>query len=157
MLVPAFTGLGAPWWDSAARGAVLGLTRDSGPAELAAAAIDAAAHGTDDLLAAMAAVSPAGLESLRIDGGMAGSRRFAQRLADLAGVTVERADYTEATALGAAMFAGVAAGLFDLEGAAQLRPEAERFEPKLPQESRDAARRRWREAVGRVVAAPDGG
>jgi glycerol kinase len=148
---PAFTGLGAPWWDSEARGAVLGLTRDSGPAELAAAAIDSAAHQMDDLLGAMRTDFPDGLGALRIDGGMAGSRSFARRLADLTGVAVERADYTEATALGAALFAGVGAGLFDMEAAARLRPEAERLEPEMARGARAAARERWLAAVARVV------
>jgi glycerol kinase len=150
-VVPAFTGLGAPWWDSDARGAAFGLTRDTGPAELAAAAIDSAAHQMGDLLEAMRADFPAGLDALRIDGGMAGSRHFAQRLADLTGVAVERADYTEATALGAALFAGVGAGLWNLETAARLRPEAERFEPVLDASARNAWRARWLDAVGRVV------
>lgn len=158
VLVPAFTGLGAPWWDSEARGALLGLTRDGGPAEIAAAALDAAAHQTGDLLEAMRSDFPGALadgSALRIDGGMAGSAAFAQRLADLTGAPVDRADYTEATALGAAMFAGVGAGLFqDLEAAARLRPEAERFTPRLAQGEREAARRRWLDAVGRVVGRP---
>ena len=150
VLAPAFTGLGAPWWDSEARGALVGLTRDSGRAEVAAAAIDSAAHQMGDLLDAMRRDLP-GMGALRIDGGMAGSRGFAQRLADLTGVVVERADYQEATALGAALFAGVGAGLWDMEAAARLRPEAERFEPRLADEARVSLRARWLEAVGRVV------
>lgn len=157
VLAPAFTGLGAPWWDSQARGAVFGLTRDSGRAEVAAAALDSAAHGVGDLLEAMARDLPEFAElrgALRIDGGMAGSRGFAQRLSDLTGAAVERADYTEATALGAALFAGVGAGLWDMEAAADLRPAAERFEPRLAPGPREAARARWRDAVGRVVGGP---
>jgi glycerol kinase len=151
VMVPAFTGLGAPWWDSEARGAILGLVRDSGRAEIAAAAIDSAAHQMGDLLQAMAADAPdAGV--LRIDGGMAGSGRFAQRLADLTGVIVERSDETEATALGAALFAGVGVGLWDMEGAARLRPKAQRFEPQLASPAREAARTLWLGAVARVVS-----
>ena len=150
VLAPAFTGLGAPWWDSDARGAVLGLTRDSGRAEIAAASIDAAAHGMGDLLEVMAAEAN-GHGTLRIDGGMAGSRRFAQRLADITGAEVERSDTTEATAWGAALFAAVGAGLLDMPGAAALRPGAELFTPEAPPDERAPARTRWREAVGRVV------
>jgi glycerol kinase len=155
MLVPAFTGLGAPWWDSAARGALFGMTRDTGLAEIAAAAIDSAAHQTGDVLEAMRGDFPECLPegaALRIDGGMATSAAFAQRLADLTGVAVDRADYTEATALGAAMIAGVGAGVFpSLEAAAALRPKTERFTPALSPERRQAARARWLDAVGRVV------
>ena len=155
VLVPAFTGLGAPWWDSGARGALVGMTRDTGLAEIAAAAIDSAAHQTGDILEAMRADFPDCLPPgawLRIDGGMASSAAFAQRLADLTGVPVDRADYTETTALGAAMYAGLGAGLFDSpEAASALRPETERFTPALSQEGRRAARSRWLEAVGRVV------
>ena len=153
LLAPAFTGLGAPWWDSEARGALLGLTRDSGRAEIAAAAIDSAAHQMGDLLEAMGRDAP-GMGALRIDGGMARSGGFAQRLADLTGVALERADYQEATALGAALFAGVGAGLWDMQAAARLRPDAERFEPRMPDEARAALRARWLEAVGRVVGRP---
>jgi len=158
VLVPAFTGLGAPWWDSAARGALHGLTRDSGPAEVAAAALDAAAHQTGDLLAAMRADFPRMLAdgaALRIDGGMAGGAAFAQRLADLTGAPVDRADYTDATALGAALFAAVGAGLLDgAEAAAPLRPAAERIQPRLEPAERERARARWLDAIGRVVAGP---
>jgi glycerol kinase len=160
ILVPAFTGLGAPWWDSEARGALFGLTRDSSLPEIAAAAIDAAAHQTGDLLEAMRAAFPAALGGdapLRIDGGMAGSRAFAARLADLTGAAVDRADYTEATALGAAMFAGIGAGLLaGPEEAARMRPEAETFRPKMNAEARAAARSRWLDAVGRVVGRAPG-
>ncbi|MDP8916942.1 MAG: glycerol kinase GlpK [Pseudomonadota bacterium] len=156
VLVPAFTGLGAPWWDSGARGALVGMTRDTGLAEIAAAAIDSAAHQTGDILEAMRADFPDCLPpgaGLRIDGGMASSPAFAQRLADLTGVPVDRADYTETTALGAAMFAGLGAGVFEtVEAASALRPQTERFTPALPADQRQAARGRWLEAVGRVVS-----
>lgn len=158
VLVPAFTGLGAPWWDSGARGALLGMTRDTGLAEIAAAAIDSAAHQTGDVLDAMRTDFPDCLPDgagLRIDGGMATSASFAQRLADLTGVAVDRADYTEATALGAAMFAGVGVGLFEsVEVASRLRPDVERFMPALSVARRATARARWLDALGRVVSPP---
>jgi len=154
VLVPAFTGLGAPWWDAGARGALLGLTRDSGLAEIAQAAFDACALQTRDLIEAMRADAPgafaAGAE-MRIDGGMSRSVWFSQRLADLTGVGVCRATYREATALGASLFAGVGAGVFsDLEAAAQARLKTENFTPRMPAGRRDAAHRRWLDAVDRV-------
>ena len=152
MMVPAFTGLGAPYWDAGARGAILGLTRDAGLAEIAAAAFDATALQTRDLIEAMGA--DAGFSfggPLRIDGGMAKSRWFAQRLADLTGLGVDRAAEAEATARGAALFAAIGAGLIpDAEATAKLRPAPESFAPMLDDQGRDGAYRRWSEAVARV-------
>jgi glycerol kinase len=157
MLVPAFTGLGAPWWDPEARGAIFGLTRDSGLPEIAQACFDASALQTRDLIEAMRADAPeafhGGVE-LRIDGGMSRSEGFGQRLADLTGVDVARAAYQETTALGAALFAGVGAGVFtDIEAAAKARPETEGFAPELGQHRREAAYARWLDAVARVRTA----
>jgi glycerol kinase len=154
VLAPAFTGLGAPWWDPNARGAIFGLTRDTGLAEIAQAAFDAAALQTRDLIEAMRADAPeafhGGVE-LRIDGGMSQSRGFGQRVADLVGVGVARAHYQETTALGAALFAGLGAGIYpDLETAAQARPETDACTPKLAHHAREAAYARWLDAVGRV-------
>ena len=156
IFVPAFTGLGAPWWSSEARGAVTGLTRDTGLAEIAAAAFDAAAWQTDDLVEAMRGDAPDAFGTgavLRIDGGMAVSARFPQRLADLTGLPVARARYPETTALGAALFAGLGAGVFStLEEAAQARPAAEDIRPALAPEHRAGMRARWRAAVARTAA-----
>jgi glycerol kinase len=154
VLVPAFTGLGAPWWDPNARGGLFGLTRDSGLAEIAQACLDASALQTRDLIEAMRADAPeaflGGVE-LRIDGGMARSPRFAQRLADLTGVGVARAAYQETTALGAALFAGLGAGLYpDAQTAARARPHTEAFAPELGHHSREAAYARWLDCVARV-------
>jgi glycerol kinase len=154
LLVPAFTGLGAPWWDPDARGAVFGLTRDSGLPEIAQACFDASALQTRDLVEAMRADAPQafhGAVELRIDGGMSRSARFAQRLADLTGVGVCRAHYLETTALGAAMFAGLGAGIHsDLDAAAQARPATDAFHPELDLHSREARYARWLDAVARV-------
>jgi glycerol kinase len=154
VLVPAFTGLGAPWWDANARGAILGLTRDSGLAEIAQAAFDACALQTRDLIEAMRADAPsafaAGAE-IRIDGGMSRSAWFSQRLADLTGVGVGRATYQETTALGAALFAGVGAGVYaDVTEAAASRPKTEAFASALENHKREAAYARWLDAVSRV-------
>ncbi|WP_293678600.1 glycerol kinase GlpK [uncultured Phenylobacterium sp.] len=154
VLVPAFTGLGAPWWDANARGALFGLTRDAGLPEIARAAFDACALQTRDLIEAMRADAPqafAGQAELRIDGGMAKSPWFSQRLADLTGVSVCRAAYQETTALGAALFAGVGAGVYrDVEDAAASRPKTEGFTPALGRQAREGAYARWLDAVARV-------
>jgi len=154
VMVPAFTGLGAPWWDANARGAIFGLTRDAGLPEIAAAVLDASALQTRDLIEAMRADAPdvfKGRVELRIDGGMARSAWFSQRLADLTGVDVGRATYQETTALGAALFAGVGAGVYaDVEEAAGARPPVEAFAPVLGRHGREAAYARWLDAVARV-------
>ncbi len=153
-MTPAFTGLGAPWWDAGARGAIFGLTRDVGLAEIADAAYDACAFQTRDLIEAMRADVPHafGAQSeLRIDGGMASSPWFTQRLADLCGQKVQRVTYQEATALGAALFAGLGAGVFSsLEEAAAVRPQAEGFAPAMDVHAREAAYARWLDAVART-------
>jgi len=154
VMVPAFTGLGAPWWDAKARGAIFGLTRDAGLAEIAHAAFDACALQTRDLIEAMRADASGAFGQdveLRIDGGMARSAWFSQRLSDLAGVAVARASYQEMTALGAALFAGQGAGIYSsLEAAAAVRPAAEPFTPALDGHRREAAYARWLDAVARV-------
>ena len=154
VMVPAFTGLGAPWWDADARGALFGMTRDTGLAEIAQAALDACALQTRDLVEAMRADAPeafgAGVE-LRIDGGMSRSAWFSQRLADLTGIAVGRATYQETTALGAALFAGLGIGVYaDAEAAAAARPATEPYAPKLDKHHREAAYARWLDAVARV-------
>lgn len=157
VLVPAFTGLGAPWWDANARGAIFGLTRDAGRAEIARAAFDACALQTRDLIEAMRADAPAafhGQVELRIDGGMSRSSWFAQRLADLTGVSVCRATYQETTALGAALFAGLGAGIYSsLEDAAGARPKTDGHKPALAADPRERAYALWLDAVNRVRSA----
>ncbi|HEY9237105.1 MAG TPA: glycerol kinase GlpK [Phenylobacterium sp.] len=154
VMVPAFTGLGAPWWDANARGALFGMTRDTGLAEIAHAAFDACALQTRDLIEAMRADAPGAFGKdveLRIDGGMSRSAWFSQRLADLTGIAVGRASYLETTALGAALFAGIGAGVYaDATEAAAARPSTERLEPALNTHAREAAYARWLDAVARV-------
>jgi len=154
VLAPAFTGLGAPWWDAEARGGIFGLTRDSGLAEIAEAAFDASALQTRDLIEAMRADAPdvfAGEIEMRIDGGMSKSRWFAQRLADLTGIHVCRATYRETTALGAALFAGLGASIYrDVEEAAAARPQTEGFDPAMDLHLRESAYARWLDAVMRI-------
>ena len=156
-MVPAFVGLGAPYWDADARGAIVGLTRDSGLAEIAKAGLESVCFQTRDLLEAMAAdMSAAGLGSpaaLRVDGGMVVNDLFCQWLADLTGRPIERPQVVETTALGAAYLAGLGAGLYASldEIAAGWRCER-RFEPKISADERDAKYAGWKEAVGRVLS-----
>jgi len=152
--VPAFTGLGAPYWDAGARGAILGLTRDAGAAEIARAALDAVCYQTRDLLDAMlrdARRARLKLRTLKVDGGMVANDAFCQRLADLTGLAVVRPRVTETTALGAALLAGLGAGLFrDANEIARLWALDRRFTPRMTAQARDRAWRGWREAVRRV-------
>jgi glycerol kinase len=154
VLVPAFTGLGAPWWDAGARGAIFGLTRDSGLPEIAQAAFDACALQTRDLIEAMRADAPQAFQGgaeMRIDGGMSRSAWFSQRLADLTGISVGRAAYQETTALGAALFAGVGAGVYaNVAEAADARPSTEAYTPQMAGHLREAVYARWLDAVARV-------
>ena len=160
--VPAFTGLGAPYWDPDARGAILGLTRDAGAAEIARAALDAVCYQTRDLLEAMARdMAAAGLgkpAALKVDGGMVGNDWFCQRLADLTGLSVERPKVIETTALGAAFLAGLAAGLFrDTADIAARWALDRRFEPSLAASTRDTLYDGWQRAVSRMRTSEDGG
>jgi glycerol kinase len=153
VVVPAFTGLGAPWWDAEARGAIFGLTRDAGLAEIAQATFDSCVFQGRDLIEAMRADAPSAFEdaALRIDGGMARSAWFSQRLADLTGIPVHRASYQETTALGAALFAGLGAGVYgSVEEAVKARPEAELLTPVLDVATREGAYARWLDALPRV-------
>ncbi len=150
-MVPAFTGLGAPYWDPEARGAIFGLTRATGPAELARAALESSCYQTRDLLDAMAAdgVRP---RSLRVDGGMVANDWFVAFMADVLGITVERPQVMETTALGAAYLAGREAAVYGGtdEFAKMWRGDC-RIEPRLPATERDALLSAWHEAVARVV------
>ena len=154
VVVPAFTGLGAPWWDANARGGIFGLTRDAGLPEIAAATFDSCALQSRDLIEAMRADAPLAFgeaAQLRIDGGMSKSAWFSQRLADLTGIPVRRANYQEMTALGAALFAGVGAGLYaSVEQAAEVSPAAETLTPSIREHEREAAYARWLDAVPRI-------
>ncbi len=150
-LVPAFTGLGAPYWDPHARGAIFGLTRASGPAELARAALEAVCYQTRDLLRAMEADGAADLETLRVDGGMVANDWLLQTLADTLGVAVERPVVAETTALGAACLAGLRNGFFDgLAGFSETWRSSGRFEPRLGADEREARYAGWLDAVRRA-------
>jgi glycerol kinase len=149
-LVPAFTGLGAPYWDPDARAAILGLTRASTRSEIARAALDSVAYQTYDLLDAMAAdgLRP---ESLKVDGGMSQNNLFMQRLADVLGLTVRRPANPESTAFGAACLAGLGCGLYrSLQEIAALSRSETRFESTLGAPERETQISGWRNALRRV-------
>ncbi len=156
-LVPAFVGLGAPYWDADARGAIVGLTRDSGHAEIAKAGLESVCFQTRDLLEAMAAdMSAAGLgapAALRVDGGMVVNDLFCQWLADLTGRPIERPEVVETTALGAAYLAGLGSGIYSsLEEVASSWRCERRFDPKISADERDSKYAGWKSAVGRVFS-----
>jgi glycerol kinase len=150
-IVPAHSGLGAPYWRPEARGAISGLSFATRRAHIARAALEAMAHQTYDLMAAFAADgAPWGV--LKVDGGMASNAWLVQDLADVLGLTVERPRFVETTALGAAMLAGVGCGMFEsLEEAAAMRGAVERFEPAMDGEVREARLAGWKKAVEAVL------
>jgi glycerol kinase len=156
-LVPAFVGLGAPWWDAQARGAIFGLTRNAGVAEIARAALEAVGYQTRDLLDAMRADWPAAGDTvLRVDGGMTASDVTMQFLADILDAPVDRPTVMETTALGAAYLAGLKAGVCpDLAGFAARWQSERRFTPRMDAQTRARKWAGWQEAVRRTRT--DGG
>jgi glycerol kinase len=150
--VPAFVGLGAPWWDAQARGAIYGLTRKSGVAEIACATLEAVGYQTRDLLEAMRADWPAARDTvLRVDGGMTASDVTMQFLADILDAPVDRPVVMETTALGAAYLAGLAAGVCpDLQGFAARWKCERRFTPRMDEATRARKWVGWQDAVRRT-------
>ena len=149
-LVPAFTGLGAPYWDPDARGAIFGLTRDTGPKEFVRAALESVCYQTFDLFEAMAedGVRP---KTLRVDGGMVANDWVTQYLSDILDIQVDRPVVTETTALGAAYLAGLQCGVFeDLEDIASRWGCEREFRPAMADETRQKRRSDWQRAVSRV-------
>jgi glycerol kinase len=155
-LVPAFVGLGAPYWDAQARGAIYGLTRNTGAADIARATLEAVGYQTRDLVEAMRADWPDAADTvLRVDGGMSASDVAMQFLADILNAPVDRPKVMETTALGAAYLAGLAAGLYpDFEGFAACWRREKRFEPCMDAASRERKWQGWRDAVGRTLTPP---
>src|SRR5690606_29145284 len=153
-LVPAFTGLGAPHWDAEARGAIFGLTRNTGPAELSRAALEAVCYQTRDLLDAMHKdwQSDGRQTVLRVDGGMVASDWTMQRLADLLDAPVDRPTILETTALGAAWLAGSRAGVWpNAKRFAASWKLDRRFEPGMDAPLRKKKLAGWADAVGRTL------
>ncbi|SDX27162.1 glycerol kinase GlpK [Litoreibacter albidus] len=154
IMVPAFTGLGAPYWDADCRGAIFGLTRGTGPEEFARAALESVGYQTRDLLEAMKDDwGGDGKDVLRVDGGMTASDWAMQFLSDIIGAQVDRPEVLETTALGAAWLAGWRAGLYpDMEGFAQNWALEHRFEPNMDDPTRDAKYAGWKRAVAATMA-----
>ncbi len=151
--VPGFVGLGAPHWVPEARGVLFGLTRGTMAADLGRATLEGVAYQVADLIEAASADAGARLTGLRVDGGMARNAWFLQCQADILGIPVLQTAQSEATALGAAMLAGLKAGVWpDLASLRALTTEARRFVPSLPDEKRLRRHERWRRAVRAVIA-----
>jgi glycerol kinase len=149
--VPAFVGLGAPHWDSNARGAILGLTRGSNAGHIARAAVESIAYQVADLMDSIQIDTGTPLQELRVDGGASANDTLMQFQADLLGVPVVRPSITESTALGVAFLAGLGIGFWkDMQTIADLPREERRFEPRMPRSQVEAMRQRWNEAVSRA-------
>ncbi len=154
-LVPALSGLGAPWWQPEARASISGLSFTNTRAHIVRAALEAMAHQAHDLKTAFAA-DGTDWQALRIDGGMVSNDWMAQDMADILGITVERPAFAETTALGAAMLAGVGSGLFSgLEEASAMRGAVEVFEPGMDQGTRMKRLDGWAAAVKSVIETVD--
>ena len=152
-MIPAFTGLGAPWWDPKARGALIGLTRGTGPAEISRAALESVCYQTLDLLNAMHADWQQDAQTvLRVDGGMVASDWTMQRLADILQAPIDRPVIAETTALGAAWLAGSRAGVWpDQQGFAENWRLDKHFDPQMDKQQRDKKVAGWNDAIQRVL------
>jgi glycerol kinase len=152
-LVPAFVGLGTPYWDMYARGTMVGLTRGAGRAHLARAALEAIAYQTHDVLKVMAQESGLNIEILRADGGAAANNLLMQFQSDILGITVERPSITDSTAIGAGYLAGLAAGFWqNLHELENIRRVDRVFKPDMPAEYRERALNGWKQAVTRTLS-----
>ena len=150
-MVPAFTGLGAPYWDPQARGAIFGLTRDTGIAEFVSAGLQSVCYQTKDLKRAMESDGAIRPSTLRVDGGMVANNWLVQFLADILGADVDRPVIQETTALGAAYLAGLQVGIFEsLDQISELWHCQRQFKPKMDKPERDALYHGWEDAVSRV-------
>ena len=150
VVVPAFAGLGAPYWDMYARGAIFGLTRGTGKEHLIRATLESLAYQVRDVLDAMEADSGKSLETLRVDGGASANDFLMQFQSDLLHTPVERPKVRETTALGAAYLAGLATGFWTMDDLVKKRQLDRRFEPRMDQEKRERLYRRWQRAVERT-------
>ncbi len=150
-LVPAFVGLGAPYWDPYARGMIIGITRGTGQAHIARAAVEAMAYQSRDVLDLMNRESGIPLQDLRVDGGASGDNYLLQFQADMINIPVRRPQYQETTALGAAYLAGLATGVWkSREEIASMWQEESCFEPKMSPEESAEKYRGWQKAVDRT-------
>ena len=156
IIVPAFTGLGAPYWNAECRGAIFGLTRNSGPSEFARAALESVGFQTRDLLDAMTAdwTAQSAEQVLRVDGGMSASNWTMQFLSDVIGAPVDRPETLETTALGAAWLAGMQASVYpDIDAFAETWALERRFEPLMDEATRNQKHATWKRAVAATLSA----
>ena len=150
--VPALTGLGSPHWDPYARGTIVGLTRGSGRAHLARAALEAIAYQTVDAVRAQEAAAGERLALLKADGGAVANRWLMQFQADVLGVPVVVPEIAETTALGAAYLAGIAAGLWSAERVEEMWRQAASYEPRISADQRESLLADWTRALERSRA-----
>lgn len=151
-VVPAFVGLGAPYWNMKARGAIFGLTRGAGKSHLIRATLESLAYQTKDVLTAMEADSGISLRSLKVDGGATENNLLMQFQADILGTAVERPDITETTAMGAAYLAGLATGFWSSRDELKKQWRLDRrFEPSMEEATRSRLYRGWKKAVQRSL------
>lgn len=151
VVVPAFVGLGAPYWDMYARGAIFGLTRDTDRRHLAKATLDSLAYQTRDILQAMEKDAGIELQSLKVDGGAVANDYLMQFQADILGVPVLRPGIIESTAQGAAYLAGIGAGIWKMKDLTEVQQIDRTFEPGLSQADREKLYTRWKKAVQRTM------
>ena len=150
-VVPAFTGLGAPYWDSRARGAILGITRGTRREHIVRATLEAIAHQVADVMEAMERDSGMRISALRVDGGGSANDFLMQFQSDILNLPVERSGHKETTSLGAAYLAGLSVDMWDLDRIRSLRKVDRIFTPQMEDERRIELRGKWREAVRRVL------
>jgi glycerol kinase len=153
--VPALTGMGAPYWDSHARGAIFGLTRDTKPEHIVRAALEAQSYQTFDLITIMQKDTNIKLGSLKIDGGLSHSEFMAQDLADILDCTIDVPEILESTALGAAMLASLGIGLYkDFEDLRSIRQTKKLYKPQMSQTLRHARLKKWHDHIKRLLYTP---
>lgn len=150
-VVPAFSGLGAPYWDMYARGAVFGLTRDTGKDEIIRATLESMAYQTRDVIEAMASDAGSEIHSLRVDGGASSNDFLMQFQADILGREVVRPANVESTAMGAAYLAGIGAGMWTQDTLKQLQPNSTTFRPRMEGKTRKKLYQGWKKAVQRSM------
>jgi glycerol kinase len=150
-VVPAFAGLGAPYWDMYARGAIFGLTRDTGKEHIIKATLESLAYQTKDILKAMQEDAGVTLRSLKVDGGACANNILMQFQADILGTEVERPEVIESTAMGAAYFAGIQVGLWKKEDILKNRKIQKKFTPQMEETTRNKLYSGWKKAVERTM------
>lgn len=151
IVVPAFAGLGVPYWDSSSRGAIFGLTRDAGRPHLVKASLDAIAYQTKDVLTAMEEDTGVKMTNLMVDGGACANDYLMQFQSDILGITVDRPEILESTALGAAFLAGLEAGVWTLDELKTKRKTAQIFNATFTENERATLYRKWKDAVSRTL------